>query len=646
MSQAVKNKIVLLFICIFISLLNIRGAQLPTVVTIDPNSLQVLANFLAAGSQPQTLKEQLKQEIAALNDPELKKLQDQREKLRIQQEVEQKKRELKEKTASLNDPELQKLQQELRRRELELELKQAKSTGAKAITDLESQIKARQIQEDMERELGAQEQVANNRQFTNDMVVRKVNVEKTKVDAEFRIEQELKQYKNQKDEVLLKQDAQHDLRAFIINADNEKAKRDYDTKLKTEEAQETMDTIVDLFVNKFIGRKLDKKNINLKYIFWEIIVGELLLNPYYVAKSSAVIAGGLFITFYTPGLLKEYVIHNFISPRPTILLPGSKIGLWDRYKRWKNSYQIPKMVFPTEVKEFLQNTVNVTKMIKQDLKKGLRRSYRNLLLWGPPGTGKTLFANILADTLDMDFCSITAGSLLQKDVGVKFLHEFAKIAEKSRYGIMLFIDEADALFVPRDMIDISSEHGLEHYKVLNHLLAMTGDGSSKFMLVAATNHAENIDEAMGRRFQDRIFMPLPDFESRIQIIKMYITKLMFDETSNGIKLVESAQRLFTKKMVESIAQATQELSAAEIKDIIVQILNLAIISQSRTVTETHVNTALEQGIKKKKDQEEDKKKRAAQKHNGAVVQLNVHSADTPKVTSTVPIVSGVPQVNG
>ncbi|HTM05814.1 MAG TPA: AAA family ATPase, partial [Patescibacteria group bacterium] len=190
---------------------------------------------------------------------------------------------------------------------------------------------------------------------------------------------------------------------------------------------------------------------------------------YKMAKTGAIVGGigggVIFLTWYAPGIAKDYIIKTFINPRPTILLPGSKIGRWDRFARWKNGYKSPEMIFATEVSERLTDLVNITDMIKKDIKAGLKRTYRNVMLWGPPGTGKTLFANVLADKLDMDFCAITAGSLLQKDVGIQFLNDFERMARKSRYGMILFIDEADALFVDRNTLNIASEQGLEHYKV-------------------------------------------------------------------------------------------------------------------------------------------------------------------------------------
>lgn len=355
-----------------------------------------------------------------------------------------------------------------------------------------------------------------------------------------------------------------------------------------------------------------------------------LFHPYDIAKYASIIGfgcgGTYFLAWYAPAIVKEYIMYTFITPRPTVLLPGSKIGLWDRLKRWNNRYQSPAMIFPTEVEERLSDIEKITKMIKTDIKDGLKRTYRNVMLWGPPGTGKTLFANVLADRLDMDFCSVTAGSLLQKDVGVQFLNEFEKMARNSRYGMILFIDEADALFVDRNTINMSTEHGLEHYKVLNHLLALTGDGSNKFMLVVATNHAQNIDEAMGRRFQERIYMPLPDHKTREKLVNLYVNQLLFSEVNNGSEFIKHAKKAMTSALLKELVVKTEGLSGAEIKDIITQIQNLGLQTKNKKLTTDHVQKALKQGIQKRKDQDNDiimRNKQQMDQNKGAVVYLTV-----------------------
>src|SRR5687768_1581000 len=59
----------------------------------------------------------------------------------------------------------------------------------------------------------------------------------------------------------------------------------------------------------------------------------------------------------------------------------------------------------------------------------------SMILWGPPGTGKTTIANIIANTLDVPFYTLSAISS-----GVKEIREVIATADKQA-GAILFIDE-------------------------------------------------------------------------------------------------------------------------------------------------------------------------------------------------------------
>src|SRR5882757_115520 len=59
----------------------------------------------------------------------------------------------------------------------------------------------------------------------------------------------------------------------------------------------------------------------------------------------------------------------------------------------------------------------------------------SMILWGPPGTGKTTIANIIANTLDVPFFTLSAISS-----GVKDVREVIEQA-KTKPGSILFIDE-------------------------------------------------------------------------------------------------------------------------------------------------------------------------------------------------------------
>lgn len=309
--------------------------------------------------------------------------------------------------------------------------------------------------------------------------------------------------------------------------------------------------------------------------------------------------------FYGSRVAWKVIEKNLLSPKPRILQPGSKYGWYDRWQRNRKGYKTPAMIFDELIKERLEEIQAKTTSIRNNIRKGRKLTYDNLLLYGKPGTGKTLFAQILADHTDMDFLCVTAASLLQSGVeGIKYFDEILEMAAKSKYGLILFIDEADALFVNRDMLQPDSDH----YKVLNHILAATGSGSSKMMVIAATNYAYVIDPAMGRRFQERVKMLLPSQKTREELLQLYINQYLCDEISVGLTQAKKARFIFTSQRINEIAQETAGLSHAEIKDMIVIMAKKAGTSTNGILTEKHITSSIAQAVEKKSALAIDKKK--------------------------------------
>lgn len=301
--------------------------------------------------------------------------------------------------------------------------------------------------------------------------------------------------------------------------------------------------------------------------------------------------------FFGARVFWKVVEKNLLSPKPRIVQPGSKYGWIDRWKRSRAGYKTPEMILDPAVEIQLKEIQEKTKNIRDHIRSGRKVTYDNLLLYGKPGTGKTFFVQVLADYTDMDLLCVTAASLLQAGVeGIKYFDEILEMAEKSKYGVILFIDEADALFVNRDLLNPDSDH----YKVLNHILATTGNGSNKIMIIAATNHAYVMDPAMGRRFQERIKLPLPSKETREKLLMYYLNEYLFDAAAVGFAQANKARALITPQRINEIVQETVGLSHAEIKDMVIIISKKASASAGGTLSQEHVQRAVSEAIEKKK----------------------------------------------
>jgi ATPase family AAA domain-containing protein 3A/B len=309
-----------------------------------------------------------------------------------------------------------------------------------------------------------------------------------------------------------------------------------------------------------------------------------------------------YYVFKTAGRwFEEYVL----SKKPQVLTEGSKFGSWDRFKRKWNKYQMPELILHSEVRAVLTDIVQEAIIIKQRIKQGAEIFFSNILFWGPPGTGKTMFVQALADFTNMDFAPTTAGNLLQPNAGIALINELFERANKSKYGVIIFIDEADALFVDRNQLNPDSDL----YRVLNHLLALIGSGSKKVMIVAATNHRHVLDEAMDRRFQKIIHMPLPDEATRKAIIHLYIKKVLLSPKNNSAPFIGMAKKLMSDAVVNAIAKATEGLSNAELANMVQDMNKKGLITKNGMITGQNIQAAVDDAVDKRKKANEAKTQR-------------------------------------
>ncbi|MGN1168301.1 MAG: AAA family ATPase [Lachnospiraceae bacterium] len=303
-----------------------------------------------------------------------------------------------------------------------------------------------------------------------------------------------------------------------------------------------------------------------------------------------------------------------------VLAPDSKSAKLMVSEAERPTVKLNDIIGAEEAKDQLQFFIKYLRDPQKALISG-GKAPKGVLLYGPPGTGKTMLAKSLAGETDAAFIATSASELLAPLWGEGEANIRRIFATARRYApAIIFIDEIDAIGKMR-----TGESNMAGVEAMLNALLTEMDGFSTnprkpVLVIAATNFGilgdsdkqVNLDSALLRRFDNQVFVDLPNEDGRLK----YLKQVCGDE--EGI----------TDDTLKNIAKRSLGKSIADLENII----NLAYRNAARDeskLTDDILLDAYEQaefGLKKERGEEYYRKVAIHEAGHAVIAQL---SGSTP-----------------
>jgi transitional endoplasmic reticulum ATPase len=207
-----------------------------------------------------------------------------------------------------------------------------------------------------------------------------------------------------------------------------------------------------------------------------------------------------------------------------------------------------------------------------------------ILLYGPRGTGKTFLAEATAGEFKVNYWYAKPTGLIESRIGsseANIRETFARAY--AHRPVLFFLDEIDSIGTQRQQLGRNDDAGggaKLYNSVVTELMQCIDQyrGAAGFILMAATNFYEGLDEALVRdmRFDEKIRVDLPDEAARAQILAAQLYR-----------------RLWAPFPLEPFANRTPGWSAAKLTGLVNKAASIAAL-ENRRIEERDLQRAFDE----------------------------------------------------